>query len=98
MFVCVFFSVYAAINGYMYGNLNGLNMVEGTKVYWYLLGMGNEVDVHTAHWHGHSVEYKVYKTNTQACLHSHICKLIHTHTHQILFCSFSPAGWRSSSY
>lgn len=48
-----------AINGYMYGNLNGLNMVEGTKVYWYLLGMGNEVDVHTAHWHGHSVEYKL---------------------------------------
>ncbi|XP_034386087.1 ceruloplasmin-like [Cyclopterus lumpus] len=48
-----------AINGYMYGNLNGLNMVVGNKVYWYLLGMGNEVDMHTAHWHGHSVEYKL---------------------------------------
>lgn len=64
MIVC--FSVDAAINGYMYGNLNGLNMEAGDKVYWYLMGMGNEVDIHTAHWHGHSVEYKVYKhTNMQ---------------------------------
>ncbi|KAM4548230.1 ceruloplasmin [Odontesthes bonariensis] len=48
-----------AINGYVYGNLNGLNMEAGDKVYWYLMGMGNEVDIHTVHWHGHSVEYKV---------------------------------------
>ncbi|XP_037325333.2 ceruloplasmin [Pungitius pungitius] len=48
-----------AINGYMYANLNGLNMEVGDKVYWYLMGMGNEVDIHTAHWHGHSVEYKL---------------------------------------
>ncbi|KAM8875479.1 ceruloplasmin [Spinachia spinachia] len=48
-----------AINGYMYANLNGLNMEVGNKVYWYLMGMGNEVDIHTAHWHGHSVEYKM---------------------------------------
>ncbi|KAM6938704.1 ceruloplasmin isoform 2-T2 [Lycodopsis pacificus] len=48
-----------AINGYMYGNLNGLNMEVGDKVYWYLMGMGNDVDIHTAHWHGHSVEYKL---------------------------------------
>ncbi|KAF3835415.1 hypothetical protein F7725_027973, partial [Dissostichus mawsoni] len=48
-----------AINGYMYANLNGLNMEVGDKVYWYLMGMGNDVDIHTAHWHGHSVEYKL---------------------------------------
>uniref|UniRef100_A0A4W6F7G3 Hephaestin n=1 Tax=Lates calcarifer TaxID=8187 RepID=A0A4W6F7G3_LATCA len=48
-----------AINGYVYGNVNGLNMEVGDKVYWYLMGMGNEVDIHTAHWHGHSVEYKL---------------------------------------
>uniref|UniRef100_A0A3Q3VX61 ferroxidase n=1 Tax=Mola mola TaxID=94237 RepID=A0A3Q3VX61_MOLML len=48
-----------AINGYMYGNLNGLNMEVGDKVYWYLMGMGNDVDIHTAHWHAHSVEYKL---------------------------------------
>ncbi|XP_010776344.1 ceruloplasmin [Notothenia coriiceps] len=48
-----------SINGYMYANLNGLNMEVGDKVYWYLMGMGNDVDIHTAHWHGHSVEYKL---------------------------------------
>ncbi|KAF7654103.1 hypothetical protein LDENG_00073910 [Lucifuga dentata] len=47
------------INGYVYSNLNGLNMEVGDKVYWYLMAMGNEVDIHTAHWHGHSVEYKL---------------------------------------
>lgn len=50
----------------MYANLNGLNMEVGDKVYWYLMGMGNDVDIHTAHWHGHSVEYKVCKTCKQA--------------------------------
>lgn len=53
------------MNGYLYGNLNGLNMMVGDKVYWYLMAMGNEVDIHTAHWHGHSVEYKVQHTHTE---------------------------------
>lgn len=44
----------------MYANLVGLNMEVGDKVYWYLMGMGNDVDIHTVHWHGHSVEYKVF--------------------------------------
>ncbi|KAM8745224.1 ceruloplasmin [Acanthopagrus schlegelii] len=48
-----------SINGLMYGNVNGLNMEVGDKVYWYLMAMGNDVDIHTVHWHGHSVEYKL---------------------------------------
>ncbi|XP_072295514.1 ceruloplasmin isoform X2 [Eucyclogobius newberryi] len=48
-----------AINGYMYANVPGLNMEVGDKVYWYLMGMGTATDIHTAHWHGHSVEYKL---------------------------------------
>ncbi|XP_028855794.1 ceruloplasmin [Denticeps clupeoides] len=48
-----------AINGLVYGNLKGLDMEVGDKVYWYLMGMGNEVDVHTAHFHGHSFDYKI---------------------------------------
>ncbi|KAM6963128.1 ceruloplasmin [Aplochiton taeniatus] len=47
-----------AINGQVYANLPGLEMTVGDKVYWYLMGMGNEIDTHTVHWHGHSVEYK----------------------------------------
>lgn len=62
-YLCLFFLVClcAAVNGYVYANLNGLNMEVGDKVYWYLMGMGNEVDIHTVHWHGHSVEYKVQR-------------------------------------
>ncbi|XP_048361787.1 ceruloplasmin isoform X2 [Sphaerodactylus townsendi] len=51
-----------AINGRLFGNLHGLNMHIGDKVSWYLLGMGNEVDMHTAHFHGHSFEYKQSRT------------------------------------
>jgi hypothetical protein len=41
-----------AINGYIFGNLPGLEMNEGERVRWYLLGLGSENDFHTAHWHG----------------------------------------------
>jgi hypothetical protein len=40
------------INGYIYGNLPGLEMNEGERVRWYLLGLGSENDLHSAHWHG----------------------------------------------
>ena len=41
-----------AINGYIYGNLPGLEMNEGERVRWYLFGLGSESDLHTPHWHG----------------------------------------------
>jgi manganese oxidase len=44
-----------AINGYIYGNLPGLEMKKGEMVRWYLMGMGTEVDLHTPHWHGNTV-------------------------------------------
>jgi len=41
-----------ALNGYVFGNLSGLSMREGERVRWYVVALGNEADVHTAHWHG----------------------------------------------
>lgn len=41
-----------SINGYVYGNLPGLDMTEGQRVRWYVMGIGTEVDLHTPHWHG----------------------------------------------
>jgi hypothetical protein len=41
-----------AINGYIFGNLPGLEMNEGDRTRWYLFGLGSEMDLHTAHWHG----------------------------------------------
>jgi FtsP/CotA-like multicopper oxidase with cupredoxin domain len=44
-----------SINGYVYGNLPGLAMRQGERVRWYVMGMGTEVDLHTAHWHAQTV-------------------------------------------
>jgi FtsP/CotA-like multicopper oxidase with cupredoxin domain len=52
------------INGYIFGNLRGLEMNSGDKVRWYLLGMGNEVDLHTPHWHGKTVKVGFHRTDT----------------------------------
>ena len=41
-----------SINGLVFGNLVDLTMYQNEKVDWYLLGMGNEVDMHTVHFHG----------------------------------------------
>ncbi|XP_040907267.1 ferroxidase HEPHL1 isoform X2 [Toxotes jaculatrix] len=46
------------INGKLYGNLHGLEMMQGQKVDWYLLGMGNKVDMHTVHFHAETFTYK----------------------------------------
>jgi FtsP/CotA-like multicopper oxidase with cupredoxin domain len=47
--------MFHSVNGYIFGNLPGLIMKKGEKVRWYLLGMGNEKDLHSAHWHGKTV-------------------------------------------
>ena len=41
-----------AKNRYIFGNLAGLDIMEGERVRWYLFGLGSEKDFHTAHWHG----------------------------------------------
>lgn len=55
--------LYYAINGYIFGNLPGLMMKQGERVRWYLLGMGNEKDIHTPHWHGKTVTDGVRNTD-----------------------------------
>jgi manganese oxidase len=44
-----------AINGLLFGNLQGLEMRVGERVRWYIVALGTEVDLHTAHWHGETV-------------------------------------------
>lgn len=44
-----------SVNGFVFGNLPGLEMREGENVRWYVFGMGTEVDLHTPHWHGQTV-------------------------------------------
>ncbi|KAG9351427.1 hypothetical protein JZ751_022677, partial [Albula glossodonta] len=47
-----------AINGKLYGNLQGLILFKGEKADWYFLGMGNEMDLHTVHFHGQTFIYR----------------------------------------
>lgn len=56
------------INGYVFGNLRGLEMTKGEKVDWYLMGLGNEVDMHTVHFHGQT--FVAVRTKTASHLHS----------------------------
>ncbi len=44
-----------AMNGYIFGNLQGYEVRHGEQVRWHLVGLGNEADLHTAHWHGQTV-------------------------------------------
>ncbi len=44
-----------SINGFIFGNLVGMDLIENQKVRWHLIGMGTEVDLHTVHWHGETV-------------------------------------------
>jgi hephaestin len=51
------------VNGYVFGNLPGLSMNLGSRVRWYLMGMGTEVDLHTPHWHGNTVTIMGMRTD-----------------------------------
>ena len=55
--------LFYSINGYIFGNLPGLVMKQGARVRWYLLGMGNEIDLHTPHWHGETVTEGARRTD-----------------------------------
>ncbi|XP_021535619.2 hephaestin isoform X4 [Neomonachus schauinslandi] len=47
-----------AINGKLYSNLGGLTMYQGERVAWYMLGMGQDIDLHTVHFHAESFLYR----------------------------------------
>jgi len=40
-----------AVNGRMYANLDGYVMRKNDRVRWHIAALGNEVDLHSAHWH-----------------------------------------------
>lgn len=52
-----------SINGYIFGNLPVMQMKTGDKVRWHVLGMGNEVDLHTPHWHGKVLDFRFHNTD-----------------------------------
>lgn len=53
-----------SINGYVYGNLPGLDMYQGERVRWYTMALGTEVDLHSPHWHGQTLLMDGMRTDT----------------------------------
>ncbi|XP_066512429.1 ferroxidase HEPHL1-like isoform X1 [Hoplias malabaricus] len=52
-----------SINGFVYGNLPTLSVCLGNRVSWHLFGIGNEIDIHTAHFHGHTLLDRGHRTD-----------------------------------
>jgi FtsP/CotA-like multicopper oxidase with cupredoxin domain len=57
-----------SINGYVYGNGPLMTMHQGERVRWHVMSMGNEVDLHTPHWHGNTVVAGGMRTDTVSLL------------------------------
>jgi FtsP/CotA-like multicopper oxidase with cupredoxin domain len=57
-----------SINGYLYGGGPMVTLHQGTRVRWYLMGMGTEVDLHTPHWHGNDVLVNGMRTDVVSLL------------------------------
>jgi manganese oxidase len=59
-----------SINGFVYGNLplSALTMKQGERVRWYVIAQGTEVDLHTPHWHGNTVEINGMRTDVAELL------------------------------
>lgn len=52
-----------SVNGYVYGSQPMLALRRGERVRWYVMGLGNEVDLHTPHWHGNTVIFNGMRTD-----------------------------------
>jgi len=54
---------YDSINGLIYGNVEGLVAKLGDNIAWYILGLGESEDIHTAHFHGQTYLYRTDQTH-----------------------------------
>jgi len=73
------------MNGYIFGNLQGLDVELGQKVRWHLIAMGTEVDLHTAHWHGQTVLENGQRTD--------VVELLPTSMKSVDMTATNPGDW-----
>jgi len=74
-----------SINGFVFGNLPGLVMKQGDRVRWHLLGMGNDIDLHTPHWHGETV--------SEGQLHTDVVELLPGSMKTVDMLADNPGVW-----
>lgn len=58
----------ASINGYIYGNLPSLDMNQGEKISWHMIGVGEWSDIHSPSFHGHTVQISSHRRDTALLL------------------------------
>jgi len=74
-----------SLNGYIFGNLEGYVVHKNDRARWYLVGMGTEVDMHTAHWHGQTVVYDGRRTD--------VVELLPTSMKTVDMTAVNPGTW-----
>ncbi|XP_060717574.1 ferroxidase HEPHL1-like isoform X2 [Tachysurus vachellii] len=52
-----------SINGFVYGNLPELRVCLGRPVFWHLFGIGNDIELHSVHFHGHTLLNQGHRTD-----------------------------------
>ncbi len=77
--------LFYSINGLIFGNLPGLYMKQGDRVRWHLLALGNEIDLHTPHWHGETV--------TDAGRHTDVIELLPGSMKTVDMVADNPGSW-----
>ena len=77
--------LFHAVNGYIFGNLQGLKMPINSKVLWHVAALGNELDLHTAHWHGHTGKYLGRNRD--------VIELLPASTGSLEFVADNPGSW-----
>jgi manganese oxidase len=55
-------NIRATMNGYLFGNMPMMIMHKGDHVRWYLISLGNELNIHTP-WHGNVVTVNGLRTD-----------------------------------
>ena len=56
-------NMYDSVNGLVYDNVRGLTARVGENIAWYVMGLGESEDVHTAHFHGQTYIYRSSTTH-----------------------------------
>lgn len=56
MTLYVFVFLPTAINGRVWGNLEGLNVCLGDKISWHMATFGKAIDLHTPYFHGNTFQ------------------------------------------
>lgn len=54
---------YDSINGLIYNNIEGLIAKVGENIAWYIMGLGENEDIHTVHFHGQTYSYRTGQTH-----------------------------------